>query len=376
MPVAAAHPVHPMILITGATGFLGGATVCELIGTSDWQQVLLLVRATDAISAVARVRTNLERFAIPESVQDLVDPAQVICGDLTQLDSLRNDPRLERITHVLNCAAVTSFGSDPRIWTTNVDATVCFARLMAGLPRLERFIQVGTAMICGSAPARLVYEDDFPRAGVDHLVPYTESKDRAESLLHAEINDERLVVVRPSIIVGHTRLGVRPSHSIFWAFRMSHAMRRTTCAIDGVIDVVPVDWVARSVLTLLRKPRLRHRVYHLSAGETAVSFLEIGKAFDLAEGTIPSMPYAEVTFGELADLQERYGEFFGPCNRRFMLRAIKLYGAFAGLNTRFVNSRILEEGVPMPDRFTDYLALCLRTCQQHSIAEQMLTDFQ
>ena len=365
-----------MILITGATGFLGGAVVCELIGTSVWSQVLLLVRAADPVAAVDRVRTNLERFAVAEEVRDQVDPAQVICGDLTDLDPLLHDPRLERITHVLNCAAITSFGADPRIWTTNVDGTARFAKLMSGLPRLERFIQVGTAMICGSVPPRHVYEDDFPRPGVSHLVPYTESKDRAESMLQVVFDDQRLVVVRPSIIVGHTRLGVRPSHSIFWAFRMSHAMRRTTCEIDGVIDVVPVDWVAQSLVTLLQKPRLQHRVYHLSAGDAAVSFREIGRAFDAAEGTIPSAPYAHVTHGELAALQDRFGEFFGRCNRRFMLRAIKLYGAFAGLNTRFVNARLLEEGIPMPERFTDYLALCLSTCQDRSIPEQMLTDFQ
>jgi nucleoside-diphosphate-sugar epimerase len=365
-----------MILITGATGFLGGAVVCELIGTGVWPQVLLMVRAADPVAAANRVRTNLERFAMPEEVRDLVDPAQIICGDLTQLDPLLRDPRLERVTHVLNCAAITSFGSDPRIWTTNVEGTARFAKVMSGLPFMTRFIQVGTAMICGGAASRLVYEDDFPRPGVTHLVPYTESKDRAETLLQSEISDKRLVVVRPSIIVGHTRLGVRPSHSIFWAFRMSHAMRRITCEIDGVIDVVPVDWVAQSLVTLLMKPLLRHRVYHLSAGDAAVSFREIGRAFDVAEGTIPSAPYTHVTHGELVALQDRFGEFFGRCNRRFMLRAMKLYGAFAGLNTRFVNARLLEEGVPMPERFTNYLALCLSTCRDHSIPEQMLTDFQ
>lgn len=370
-------PIRNRTLITGSTGFLGGAVSAELIASDDWQDALLLVRASDPAAGVARVVANLSRFGVPDHLLKQVTERQICCGDLTDLKNISHDERLRQVTRVLNCAAVTSFGSHPRVFQTNVDGTLAFARLMARQPRLERFIQVGTAMICGAAPGPLVKENAYPWAGVDHIVEYTESKARAEILLRAELGDERLVVARPSIVVGHTRLGCQPSHSIFWAFRMSDDMQRVTGSVDGVIDVVPVDWTARALIALLRGPKLAHRVYHLSAGmESAVSFRQIGAAFAASRGEVHLQPYQQVSYADLVESQDRFNEWFGRCNRRFMLRAMKLYGAFAALDTRFDNSRILAEGVPAPPRFTDYLAVCQHSCSQRSLGELMVTDFQ
>ena len=57
-----------------------------------------------------------------------------------------------------------------------------------------------------------------------------------------------------------------------------------------------------------------------------------------------------------------------------MLRAMRLYGAFATLNVRFSNDKLLSMGMPKPPRFTDYIA----RCANHpglTIPEQMAVDF-
>ncbi len=41
------------------------------------------------------------------------------------------DPRLDEVTHVINCAAIASFGNNPFIWNVNVTGTLAFARRMA-----------------------------------------------------------------------------------------------------------------------------------------------------------------------------------------------------------------------------------------------------
>ena len=61
-------------------------------------------------------------------------------------------------------------------------------------------------MICGDQAGRFVREDEFPRSRVNHLDNYSESKVEAEWLLRLTLPGFPLVVVRPSIIVDHTRL--------------------------------------------------------------------------------------------------------------------------------------------------------------------------
>lgn len=48
----------------------------------------------------------------------------ILIGDLSQPESFLDDPRLEQVTHVLNCAAVASFGNNPLIWKVNVEGTL------------------------------------------------------------------------------------------------------------------------------------------------------------------------------------------------------------------------------------------------------------
>ena len=48
----------------------------------------------------------------------------ILLGDLASPEHFLNDPRLDQVTHILNCAAVASFGSNPLIWKVNVEGTL------------------------------------------------------------------------------------------------------------------------------------------------------------------------------------------------------------------------------------------------------------
>ena len=364
------------LLITGATGFLGGCLVAQLLQTARWDDVLLLVRAATPEAGVGRVAAAMQRFEAPTHLVARILPKQIVCGDLTDVVSFGADPRLEDVTHVVNCAAVTSFSRHPRIWETNVEGTLAFAHRLRRLPHLRRFVQVGTALICGATPPAVVTEDDYPSERVKHFVQYTETKAEAELLLRQTLRDFPLVVVRPTIIVGHSELGCKPSYSIFWVFRLWEALRKLPFSIDCVIDVVPVDFVARSIHQLLFADSLRHSTYHLSAGPAASSsFREIGHAFARAMGKTDGDAYETVPFQDIVAMQDRFDAIFGRCNKRFMLKAMRLYESFASLNVTFSNQRLLDEGIAPPPRFTDYLDVCIRTGCDRSIPEQMLTDF-
>lgn len=365
-----------MLLLTGATGFLGGALAASLIASRYWRHLLFMIRAADAEEGRRRLAQSVERFGVHRALVERLGERQILCGDLCGWESFAADPRLAEVSEVVNCAAFASFSNHTDIVRTNVAGTVGFAAALAARARVRRFIQVGTAMCCGADAPRIVAEDYDPPPGAVQLVPYTQSKLEGERRLRAELPSLPLVVVRPSIIVGHTRLGCAPSPSIFWVFRLARALRAFPCDAESRIDIVPVDYCADAILQLLRAPRLAHDTYHVSAGEAAsCTFREIDAAIAAALGEPPLHDYRRLRYEEIRDAQDRFDPALGPCVRPVMLRAVQLYGAFASLDLRFDNRRLLAEGVPPPPRFDAYAAVCARSAHGVPIASQMIYDF-
>lgn len=363
-------------LITGVTGFLGGTVVAELLASHSTAKLLLMVRAGSVAEGLQRVRRSLERFEVPAALLDKLGPANILCGDLANVAAFAEDTRLDAVTHVINSAGVTSFGKDPNVWSVNVDGTLAFARRLKQAKGLKRFTHISTAMICGDRPPSVVEEDVSLSINGQHLVPYTESKAEAERRLTVEMAGLPFVIVRPTIIAGHTRLGCRPSGSIFWAFRMGHALRMTTSPLNGMIDVVPVDYAARAVLHLAAARKLEHSIYHVGSGPSHSStFAEIDAAFVKATGDSSGGELRSTSIEEALSRKASFQDIFGHCNRRFMQVAIRLYGGFAGLNATFDNSRLLQEGAPPPPKFSDYLGVCLETCKEVNIYAQAMIDF-
>ena len=368
-----------VLLLTGSTGFLGGSVLSDFLQSSavSHSRLLLLVRAPTPSEGLERVWKSLRRFRVPEELIEHIRVENIICGGLTTVPEFANDPRLQKVTEVINCAGITSFGPHPEVWTTNVDGTLAFGKMVAGLPHLKRFLHVSTAMICGSKPPAVVKEDMNPRHGLRHFVPYTESKTEAEFQLRAQLPGCPLVIVRPTIVVGHTKLGCAPSGSIFWAFRMSDAIGMVTAPVASRIDVVPVDYVSGALLHLAMARSLKYDCYHLGSGESSsCTFAEISEAFCKAIGPRENYHFRQAEFQEAAALQPEFYNYFGRCNKRFMLGAMRLYGSFASLNAAFDNSRSLAEGVPQSPRFADYLHECVRSSQHITIADQAAIDFQ
>ena len=363
------------LLVTGATGFLGGAIAAELLEHAPDAQLLFLVRADNVQEGFERLRANVARLEPGAVAMKRLHPDMVICGDLESFPAQMSDSRVQAITRILNAAALASFAWKPEIWTINVEHTTAFVHAVATLPALRRFLYVGTAMISGNASNRNVQEDEFP-SEVRQFVPYTRSKAEIERRLPAAMGDVPLVIARPSIIVGHTRLGCKLSPSIFWMFRMIHAARSIPFSPGNRVDVIPVDYCARALIHLLMKAELSQVRYHVSAGSAhSCSFTEIDRAYSAALDESNPGPLVEFDIADLKSMENRFAEWFGPCDPKRISSAVHMYRAFAGLNVTFDNQRLLAEGMAAPPGFADYIAACVHTGQDLTVAEQMLYEF-
>jgi nucleoside-diphosphate-sugar epimerase len=359
----------PTVFLTGATGFLGGAFLSDLLQSPFDGEVVCLVRADDDDTAEERVRRSVGRFGAPERLPKNV---KVLRGDLLSQD-WHDSPYLDGVTHVLHLAASTSFGNSRAIRTTNVGGALSVAKAMRGR-RLERFLYTGTAAICGASPAPVVHEDDYPDERATHLVAYTRSKAEAERQLIEHFSDLPLVIARPSIVVGHTELGCRPSGSIFWVLRAVEALRFITWDPENRIDGVPVDWAASALRHLLFAPRLKHQRYHVSAGKGgSVRWKDLAAAYAALYGGASQDRY-EV--GEMRQLTaKRIKQAVGDGHPRHLLHALELYYRFCSRDLVFDNCRLLKEGIPAPPRFTEYMRVC-EEFSAGSIYEQMRSDLE
>ena len=375
------------IFVTGATGFVGGAVAAALVGTPHFKQMLFLVRAKSAAEGAQRVRQSIARFSSSE-VPPHVSESQIVVGDLNDPQAFL-DARLDQVSHVIHGAAITSLANRQDIWAVNVDATLRLAERFSGVSSLQRFVYVGAAMACGVARGPLVTEALRLPVERAHLAPYTASKACAENQLRERFPDLPLVAVRPSMVIGHSWLGCKPSARNFWVLKVISELNRFVCPPSAYLDIVPVDYCARIIVELTLKKSLSFSAYHVSAGQQSSTMVaELLQAFQGLGGKGKVQAYMRVAEADLMNMalslgerhaaQQKAGEapHYEPFNTRLLCKALRLYGRFSRLNYVFDQQRVLGEGLQPAPSFLDYINLCDHSIRNLSLKSQMACDFE
>ncbi|MEB4591250.1 thioester reductase domain-containing protein [Candidatus Thiothrix sp. Deng01] len=266
------------ILLTGATGFLGGYLLAELLDTTQ-ATVHCLVRAADAAAAAQRLQEHLQFYGLwkPEWRERIV----AVCGDLAQ-------PRLglgaaafaslgaavEAIYH--NGAAVNIVTPYAQARAANVQGTQEVLRL-AGLERTKPLHYVSTMGIVFNQPTERVLETD----AVDPALQrngYTQSKWVAEQLVHQAIaRGLPASIYRPVRVMGHSRDGVIGNFDDFLYLIFEGVVKMNQYpAVEGEINFVPVDYACPALVALSQQADSFGKTFHLTnpQAESWVSLFE------------------------------------------------------------------------------------------------------
>ncbi len=298
---------RPAVVLTGATGFLGRELLWQLITTLPVDfDILCLVRGERAGSpppasreevvllAESRLRTLLDEGAPLPAFDPRRARVHALPGDITRphlgLDETTLAAVAARTVEVYHGAATVRFDlplAEAR--TTNVEGTreilaLCRAAQRQGC--LRRLHYIGTAYVAGNRPGRIL-EDDLD-CGQGFHNTYEQTKFEAEKLVRAAMattTDPPLPVTiyRPSIVVGDSQSGYTSSFKVmYWPLKVfaRGLIPAVPASRAGIVDLVPVDFVIKSILALGRLDSSRGQTYHLAAGPERAT--TIGAAMDVA----------------------------------------------------------------------------------------------
>lgn len=293
-PMGVSAACGPTVLLTGANGFLGAHLIGELLAAGT-PTLFCPVRAASDDQARARVHAATARYALESVLDDA--RVRIFAADVGQpafgLPSARFAELARAVSVVVHAAADLNWSAPyEALRASNVGATETMLRFACTATR-KRLHFVSSAAACYSTHARgcVIEDDTVPVLEGIHL-GYAQSKWAAERLVSAA--HERgleTVTYRPALIGGHSASGAGNAEDLIarligGCVALGHAPE-----LDWMLDVCPVDYVARALARIVRSPYYEQRVVHLCNSRPA-HWNEAVLWLDLHGYRVASEPFA------------------------------------------------------------------------------------
>jgi long-chain acyl-CoA synthetase len=347
------------IFITGSTGYLGAHAASELLqGHAD--SLNLLVRAKDQHDAEVRVWRAMQLHVdFPRFYGFLKSRINIFRGDLTESRFGLSEDDYDRLVHttdsVIHCAASLNRKSEKSCLNTNLRGTLEVIKLAAAVRDyhgLRRFSHVSTVAVSGHRANEVVQEDDAIDWNRSDYDPYARTKKFCEHMVGELLPDVSHVVFRPSIILGDSRHAETTQFDMVRSFVFLAGLPVLPFRPKDRIDIVPVNFVAESIVALHQKERPEHDIYHLSSGREAQTFRELTEALSEVQGKSgPAfVPSLERPFTSVVNfLANRRGTAIG-----YSASLLKVFIPYLVWNTVFDNTRVVKETGKHPAPFSEY----------------------
>jgi thioester reductase-like protein len=255
------------IFLTGATGFVGGELLVTLSSKAEIDKIFCFIRSGTHQDALSRIK---EVFNLHN---DYFDENKIIpiIGNLFDKDLTKSLSALKQLNQtdvIIHSAANTSFSriNDGIVEEVNIGGLKKILLWAKDLPHLQTFLYIGSATSCGmDIKNRVIFEEESPDISVKHLVRYTYTKMQGELLIKKYLPAEKILITRPSIIMGDSRPLMPRSPVILWTVATINQLRLIPVNEHASLDMIPVDYAAQSIVNLLFSRR-KYQIYHISAG--------------------------------------------------------------------------------------------------------------
>jgi nucleoside-diphosphate-sugar epimerase len=351
-----------MLFLTGATGYIGSYLVDELRRTSD-EHLLLLVRAGDIATAEQRLWASLQLHMDFDTFLGFVrERVSIVLGDLTApnlgMDAATWTWVVASTTSVLHCAASLNRKSSKACFNVNLRGTLTVIRLARAAHDdhgLRRFSDISTVAVVGQRTNQTVREEDIVDWGLSDFDPYARTKKFCEHMVHELLPDVPTTVFRPSVVLGDSRFPETTQFDMVRAFVILAQFPVLPLDASWRIDIVPVDYVARAVVSVHQDPSPAHDSYNLSAGEGSLPYaaiVEAMRASGMQHRRPPAfLPKLEPSFAKVVDRLSWTPKKYGVALPASLLKVFLPYLTF---NVVFDNTRIVDHLGEAPAPFSEY----------------------
>lgn len=229
------------VLVTGATGFIGGRIVERLIFERNKGEIIALVRDLSRVSRISRF-----------------SGVNIVKGDVLDLNNLIH---ISKNSDLIFHCAYGNRGDETFRSKVTVEGTrnVC----EAALRNRNKLVYLSTVSVYGDSPPELV--DENTRFGGSNDA-YTKSKITAEQIVWGYIKKRALVgtIIRPTIVYG--------PHSPVWTLNPINQLREKRLLLidqgNGLCNHLYVDNLVDALFLASLSDKAQGEAYIISDGST------------------------------------------------------------------------------------------------------------
>lgn len=250
-----------MILITGATGFLGAELVFQLLQT---EEKVRCIKRRDSV--------------VPKKLLPFSQKIEWLNADILDFSDLED--AFENIHKVFHCAALISFDENlkAKMLQVNAEGTSNVVNLCVQFG-IEKLVYASSVAALGNAKPNGLIDETCFWEGFEIKDAYAVSKYRAEMEVWRSMHEGlNAVIVNPSVIIG-TDAGTEGSGAIFE--NIKNGLSYYTRGATGFVDV---EDVARCMILLMDNPVKQERFVLNSENISYQNLFEqTAKQFGIAE---------------------------------------------------------------------------------------------
>jgi nucleoside-diphosphate-sugar epimerase len=288
------------LLLTGGTGFIGGAILLELIARTDAEVHCLVREREGAGDPESRLAASLDHTTRAYGCESLLAEAKRRCrvleGDITLAGCGVTRSRRPAVEEVWHTAASLAFEEEreAEIMRENVAGTEAVLEL-AGDAGADTFNHFSTAYVAGSHRGWI--EEALQASDAETNNAYERSKVRGEHVV-AGAPLERARIFRPSIVVGHSGTMAATSFTGLYGFvrnliqlreevgeRLGGFLQHRALQLIGdasvPLNLIPVDAVAAAAVAVAASDS-DERIFHL----TNTIPVSVGEAMEVVSGAV------------------------------------------------------------------------------------------